>query len=115
MHTPSSQAIPHPYDALTPDCVLDALSATGLWPDGRLQPLGSYENRVYQACLDDTQQGHEKVVAKFYRPGRWSESQIHEEHAFAQELLQAEVPVVAPLTLQGSMLHHHAGFAFSIS
>ena len=101
----------HPYDALTPDCVLDALSSTGLWPDGRLQALGSYENRVYQAMLDDGS----KVVAKFYRPGRWSTAQIHEEHAFAQELVRAEVPAVAPLELQGAMLHHHAGFAFSVS
>jgi len=101
----------HPYDALTPDCVLDALSATGLWPDGRLQALGSYENRVYQACLDDGS----KVVAKFYRPGRWSAAQIREEHAFAQELAEAEVPAVAPLPWQGSTLHRHAGFLFSIS
>ena len=115
MHRSSLDTTTHPYDALTPDCVLDALSATGLWPDGRLQPLGSYENRVYQACLDESVEGHDKVVAKFYRPGRWSEAQIREEHAFAQELLLAEVPVVAPLTLQGAMLHHHAGFAFSLS
>lgn len=115
MHRSSLDTTTHPYDALTPDCVLDALSATGLWPDGRLQPLGSYENRVYQACLDESVEGHDKVVAKFYRPGRWSEAQIREEHSFAQELLLAEVPVVAPLTLQGAMLHHHAGFAFSLS
>lgn len=111
----SPVVVSHPYDTLTPDCVLDALTATGLWPDGRLQALGSYENRVYQACLDEAVQGHEKVVAKFYRPDRWSQAQICEEHAFAQELLQAEVPVVAPLVLQGAMLHSHAGFAFSIS
>ena len=109
--TTDSAAHSHPYDALTPDCVLDALSSTGLWPDGRLQALGSYENRVYQAMLDDGS----KVVAKFYRPGRWSTAQIHEEHAFAQELVRAEVPAVAPLELQGAMLHHHAGFAFSVS
>lgn len=111
----SSSSAPHPYDALTPDCVLDALSSVDLWPDGRLQPLGSYENRVYQACLDAPEQGSDKVVAKFYRPGRWSEAQVLEEHAFAQELLQAEVPVVAPWVLQGRTLHQHAGFAFSVS
>jgi len=101
----------HPYAQLTPDCVLDALSSTGLWPDGRLQALGSYENRVYQACLDDGS----KVVAKFYRPGRWNAAQIAEEHDFSRQLVQAEVPVVAPLELQGSTLHQHAGFAFSVS
>ncbi|MBP7352838.1 serine/threonine protein kinase [Comamonas sp. UBA7528] len=101
----------HPYAHLTPDCVLDALSSTGLWPDGRLQALGSYENRVYQACLDDGS----KVVAKFYRPGRWSAAQIAEEHDFSRQLVQAEVPVVAPLELQGSTVHQHAGFAFSVS
>lgn len=111
MSTPLSADPTHPYDDLTPDCVLDALSATGLWPDGRLQALGSYENRVYQACLDDDS----KVVAKFYRPGRWSLPQILEEHQFSQALLAAEVPVVAPLQLQGQTLHQHAGFAFSVS
>lgn len=105
----------HPYDALTPDCVLDALSALGLWPDGRLQALGSYENRVYQIHLDEPVQGHSKLVAKFYRPNRWNEAQIREEHAFAQELLLAEVPAVAPLCLPHGMLHHHAGFDFSLS
>ena len=113
-HTQTANAS-HPYDALTPDCVLDALNATGLWPDGRLQALGSYENRVYQACLDQPVDGCDKVVAKFYRPGRWSDAQIQEEHAFSKELQQAEVPVIAPLQLQGVLLHHHAGFAFSIS
>ena len=112
---PPSASDAHPYDALTPECVLDALSAQGLWPDGRLQALGSYENRVYQVCLDEPVQGHDKMVVKFYRPHRWSEAQILEEHAFAQALLQAEVPMVAPLTLQGSTLHQHAGFAFSLS
>ena len=101
----------HPYAHLTPDCVLDALSGTGLWPDGRLQALGSYENRVYQACLDDGS----KVVAKFYRPGRWSEAQILEEHGFAAELMAAEVPAVGPLALHGGTLHQHDGFAFSVS
>jgi len=101
----------HPYAALTPDVVLDALAAVGLPGDGRLMALGSYENRVYQVGLEDGS----RVVAKFYRPGRWSEAQILEEHAFAAELAAAEVPVVAPLVLQDETLHHHAGFAFSVS
>jgi Ser/Thr protein kinase RdoA (MazF antagonist) len=91
----------HPYEALTPDVVLDALLGLGLACDGRLQALSSYENRVYLAGLDDGG----SVVAKFYRPGRWSEAQILEEHAFAAELREAEVPVVAPLLLEGCSLH----------
>ena len=105
----------HPYTALTPDSVMDALSAQGLWPDGRLMALGSYENRVYRAHLDAPEQGHSAIVAKFYRPGRWSPAQILEEHAFAAELAAHEVPVVAPLVLQGRTLHHHAGFDFALS
>ncbi len=97
----------HPYDALTPDAVQDALSALGLWGDGRLQALSSYENRVYQAGLDEPVQGHTQVVLKFYRPARWSEDQILEEHAFAAELAAAEVPVVAPLLIDGRSLHRH--------
>ncbi|MES2941148.1 MAG: serine/threonine protein kinase [Pseudomonadota bacterium] len=108
-------AASHPYDTLTPDAVLDALAAVGLYGDGRLMALSSYENRVYQAHLDDPFEGHPIVVAKFYRPERWTEEQILEEHAFAAELLQAEVPAVAPLAPQGATLHHFGGFAFSVS
>ena len=82
----------HPYAALTPEVVLDALSALGLRPDGRLLALSSYENRVYQVWLDNDL----PVVVKFYRPGRWSEAQIDEEHAFARELAEREIPVVSP-------------------
>jgi Ser/Thr protein kinase RdoA (MazF antagonist) len=82
----------HPYSRLTPDLVLDAVAAAGLAPDGRLLTLNSYENRVYQVGTDDGPM----VVAKFYRPGRWSDAQIDEEHAFAFELRDHEVPVVAP-------------------
>ena len=101
----------HPYQALTPDVVMDALASVGLFGDGRQMPLNSYENRVYQLYLDDGS----AVVAKFYRPDRWSEAQILEEHAFSRELTLAEVPVVAPLVLRGSTLHHFGGFAFSVS
>ncbi len=105
----------HPYDALTPDAVQDALSALGLWGDGRLQALSSYENRVYQAGLDEPVQGHTQVILKFYRPGRWSEAQILEEHAFAAELAAAEVPVVAPLLIDGRSLYRHGDFWFSVT
>jgi len=83
----------HPYARLTPDVVLDGVEAAGLRPDGRILTLNSYENRVYQVWLEDDTM----VVAKFYRPGRWSEAQIDEEHAFAAELAGRDIPVVAPL------------------
>jgi len=105
----------HPYETLTPDVVLDALASVGLFGDGRLLALSSYENRVYQIHLEDPFEGSAIVVAKFYRPDRWSEAQILEEHAFAQELQAAEVPVVAPFAPGGRTLHQHAGFAFSVS
>ena len=111
MTAPHTDDTLHPYASLTPDLVLDALASVGLYGDGRLMALGSYENRVYQATLEDGS----RVVAKFYRPGRWSEAQILEEHAFSQELADAEVPVVAPLLLHGRSLHRHAGFDFAVS
>ncbi len=84
-----------PYADLTPHAVLDALAGVGLYSDGRLLQLNSYENRVFQVALEDGR----SVVAKFYRPGRWSDAQILEEHTFALELAAAEIPVVAPLVL----------------
>jgi Ser/Thr protein kinase RdoA (MazF antagonist) len=106
----STAADLHPYERLTPDVVMDALASVGLYGDGRLMTLSSYENRVYQAHLEDGR----VVVAKFYRPERWSDAQIEEEHQFAQELMQAEIPVVAPLVLNDKTLHHFDGFAFAV-
>jgi Ser/Thr protein kinase RdoA (MazF antagonist) len=105
----------HPYEQLTPDVVLDALASVGLYGDGRLLALSSYENRVYQIHLEEAHEGLQAVVAKFYRPGRWSTEQILEEHAFAAELMAAEVPAVGPLVLQGKTLHEFGGFEFSVS
>jgi Ser/Thr protein kinase RdoA (MazF antagonist) len=105
----------HPYETLTPDVVLDALASVGLFGDGRLLALSSYENRVYQVHLDDPHEGQPAVVAKFYRPERWTETQILEEHAFAAELMAAEVPAVGPLVLNGKTLHEFGGFSFSVS
>ncbi len=99
-----------PYDRLTPDAVLAALESLGLQPDGRLLTLISYENRVYRAGIEDAP----ALVAKFYRPQRWSDAAILEEHAFAQELAEAELSVVAPLRWNGATLHHHAGFRFAL-
>jgi Ser/Thr protein kinase RdoA (MazF antagonist) len=90
---------------------MDALASVGLYGDGRLLALSSYENRVYQLHLEDGQ----VVVAKFYRPQRWSEAQILEEHAFSAELMAAEIPVVGPLLLEGRTLHNFGDFAFSVS
>ena len=109
----------HPYQVLTPSVVLDALSGLGLAVDGRLSALSSYENRVYLAHLDD----NTSVVAKFYRPGRWSEAQIREEHSFTAELVAEDIPVVGPLVLNSMSLHEarvvHDGvdghFWFSVS
>ncbi len=108
---PTSSSGLHPYHSLTPDVVMDALASVGLYGDGRQLALSSYENRVYQLHLEDGS----VVVAKFYRPERWSEAQILEEHAFSAELMAAEIPVVGPLALNGSTLHHFCGFAFSVS
>ena len=101
---------PAPYSALTPDRVLDALASVGLRPDGRLLSLNSYENRVYQAWMEEGP----PLVAKFYRPARWSDVQIREEHAFALELAGREIPVVAPLVIAGRTLHAHKGFRVAV-
>ena len=83
----------HPYERLTPQAVLDALDRVGIRGDGRLLQLNSFENRVYQVFVEDGS----IVVTKFYRPGRWSDAQIAEEHDFALELAAAELPVAAPI------------------
>src|SRR4051812_23723334 len=103
----------HPYSALTPEAVLDAVSAVGLRPDGRLLSLNRYENRVYQVWLED----NSAKVVKFYRPGRWSDAQVLEEHQFAAELAEREIPVVAPEAHGGTTLHRtgaEAVFAFAV-
>lgn len=94
--TTSHDGGPSAFSTLEPGHVLDALDALGLRPDGRLLQLNSYENRVFQVGLEDG----DAVVAKFYRPGRWSDAQILEEHGFARELAADDVPVVAPRVLR---------------
>lgn len=98
------------YAGLGPDVILDAVAAAGFEPDGRLLALASYENRVYQVGID----AGPPLVAKFYRPGRWSDAAIAEEHAFARELADAELPVVAPLVVGGRSLLAHAGFRYAL-
>jgi len=101
---------PHPYSRLTPDAVLDALESAGLRCDGRQLALNSFENRVYQVGIEDGP----PVVAKFYRPERWSDAQILEEHEFVLELAAREIPAVPPLALGGRTLHEHGGFRFAV-
>ncbi|STQ90628.1 serine/threonine protein kinase [Iodobacter fluviatilis] len=99
-----------PFAHLTPDCVMNAIDSLGLPCDGRLLALNSYENRVYQVGQDDGP----PLVAKFYRPERWSREAILEEHAFTLELFERELPVVPPIIHQGSSLHTFEGFQFAI-
>ncbi len=99
-----------PFENLTPDRILDALDSVGLMPDGRLLTLNSYENRVYQAGIEDGPM----VVVKFYRPRRWPDEAIGEEHRFVAELAEREIPVVAPLVLRNATLHHHADLRFAV-
>ncbi len=106
----SNETTETPYAGLTPDLILDALESAGFEPDGSLLALNSFENRVYQVGLNDSS----FVVAKFYRPNRWSTEQIHEEHAFTHELHDAELSVVAPLVRAGATLFQHLQFQFAV-
>jgi Ser/Thr protein kinase RdoA (MazF antagonist) len=100
-----------PYAGLTPEVVLDALASVGLRGDGRMLTLGSYENRVYRVSLEDAP----PCVAKFYRPARWSDSQIREEHAFVRELAEREIPAVAPMTFaKHATLSSFVGYRFAV-
>jgi Ser/Thr protein kinase RdoA (MazF antagonist) len=102
----------HPFDTLTPGFLLDALDSTGLRTDGRLLALNSYENRVYQAGIEDA----EPVVVKFYRPGRWSGEQILEEIDFVCDLADCDSPVVVPWADDdGEFLHLYGEFLFTVS
>ena len=100
----------HPFATLSPECVLDALDSVGLFSDGRLLALNSYENRVYQIGMEEGP----PVVAKFYRPARWSDAAILEEHRFVDELVEREIPVVPALAIGGSTLHSFGGFRFAV-
>ncbi len=103
---PSSLA----YASLQPEQMIAALDDLGYRCDGRFLALNSYENRVYRIGIEDDA----PVVAKFYRPGRWSDTEIQEEHDFAMELANAELPVVAPSVHDGKTLLKSASFRFSV-
>lgn len=98
------------FRTLTPDAVVDAVESLGLRADGRVLALNSYENRVLRVGLEDAA----PVVAKFYRPVRWSDAQIREEHAFVGELHDEGLSVVPPLAFAGKTLHAHAGLRFAL-
>lgn len=111
MPTPTPTPTPPPYAGLSPDLVLDAVESLGYLSDGRLLALNSYENRVYQVGMEEGP----PLIAKFYRPGRWSDATILEEHAFSRELEQNEIPVACPLIdEQAETLHQYQGFRFSL-
>ncbi len=126
-HAPGEEALtpsplPHageggvaPFARLTPDLILNAVDSLGLATSGQLLALNSYENRVFQVGLDDPDAPRSaQVVVKFYRPNRWTDAQILEEHAFMAELVQAEVPAVAPRATHERTLHHYDGFRFAV-
>ncbi|WP_186088990.1 serine/threonine protein kinase [Burkholderia gladioli] len=112
--TPAGDSAGLPFAGLTPERVLDALDSVlipaGLRTDGRLLALNSYENRVYQAGIEDGQ----PIVAKFYRPRRWSDAAILEEHGFVAELAAREIPAVPARAFEGRTLHEFEGFRFSV-
>lgn len=109
MITPTNPP-PNNFSTLSPDCVLNALESIGLGCDGHLLALNSYENRVYQVGIEEGA----PLVAKFYRPERWTDAAILEEHAFVEELVEREIPVVPALALDGRTLHNFAGFRFAV-
>ena len=108
--TPGQDAATLAYLELHPDDIINAVESAGYHCDGRLLALNSYENRVYQVGLESSA----NVVVKFYRPGRWSDNSILEEHEFCAELADNEVPVLAPLESGGETLHHRDEFRFAV-
>jgi Ser/Thr protein kinase RdoA (MazF antagonist) len=106
----SQESLKQDYADLMPETILAAVESLGYETSGRMLALNSYENRVYRCELEEG----DALVAKFYRPGRWSDDAIGEEHQFALELVEQEIPVVAPIVKEGVSLFEHAGYRFSI-
>lgn len=98
------------FSGLNPDLILDAIESVDVHASSGLLALNSYEIRVYQFSAEDGK----RYVAKFYRPNRWSNEQIQEEHDFALEVMAQEIPIVAPLLIHGKSLHHHADYRFAL-
>lgn len=101
---------PASFAELSPDTVLDALQSLNLHGDGRLLALNSYENRVYQVGMDGTS----PVIVKFYRPGRWTDAAIREEHQFVDALHAQEIPVVPAMRIENDTLQVHEGYRFAV-
>ena len=106
----SSDLLQPDYTELTPETILAAVESLGYETSGRFLALNSYENRVYRCDLEEGG----GIIAKFYRPGRWSDQAIHEEHVFAQELVEQEIPVVAPIVKDSVSLFRHQGYRFTV-
>ncbi len=104
----------HDFAALNPDLIIDSVEALGLQSDARIFALNSYENRVYQIGMENPATYGPKIIGKYYRPNRWSNEQIQEEHDFTRELAQLEIPVVAPLQFNQNSLHTFKNFRFSL-
>ena len=101
----------HPFDTLTPDLLIDAVESQGFLSDGGFLALNSYENRVYQIGIENKT----PMIAKFYRPNRWTDEQIFEEHQFCFQLQEQELPVVCPwINSEGKSISHHEGFRFAL-
>ena len=99
-----------PYYRLDPEELIKVVESAGLLCDGRLLALNSYENRVYQVGIEDS----EPLIVKVYRPGRWTDEQILEEHTFALEIADAEIPLIPPMVINGQTLNEHDGFRFAM-
>ena len=99
-----------PYARLDPNVIFDAIESTGVLCTGSLLALNSYENRVYQIGIENA----EPLIVKFYIPHRWSSAAILEEHQFSLELIQHEIPIIAPLIINEQTLHHHLDFRFAL-
>ncbi|MCG7997425.1 MAG: serine/threonine protein kinase [Candidatus Thiodiazotropha taylori] len=107
----SESEFQHAFASLTPDTMLDAIESTGVVCSGQFLALNSYENRVYQVGMEEGP----ALVAKFYRPNRWSDEAILEEHEFTLALADQEIPVIAPTADEsGATLHHHQGLRFAL-
>lgn len=104
-----------PFSGLTPDLILNAIDSIGLVTSGQLLALNSYENRVFQVGLEDMDGSRPApVVVKFYRPRRWTDEAILEEHAFVAELAEHEIPAVPPQAIGGRTLHEYQGFRLAV-
>lgn len=100
------------FAALDPTLIIDSVESLQLESDARIFPLNSYENRVYQIGIEDDIQ--KRLIGKYYRPNRWTDEQILEEHLFTQELADLEIPVVAPLLFNRQSLHHFKNYRFAL-